>query len=175
MPELPMPALAPAALPSTKSKGPGSIGPPAAGAPSKDLTLHVHQRNAIVTKEFSLVNSRLKTAEREIETQQLTIIKLQSQDEESKKERKEFALQLNATQAQTNHLQSLLSTYLKLQGVQTSNLGGASTVSKLIVGNVKALSVEDSRKLMGEEIQSKGPQSISSSVKVSYGMAGLPF
>ncbi|QRW21766.1 hypothetical protein RhiXN_06755 [Rhizoctonia solani] len=67
-----MPAPAPAALPSTKSKGPGSIGPPAAGAPSKDLTLH--------------------TAEREIETQRLTIIKLQSQDEESKKERKEFAL-----------------------------------------------------------------------------------
>ncbi|KAF8702143.1 hypothetical protein RHS03_06418, partial [Rhizoctonia solani] len=87
-----MPAPAPATLPSTKSKGPGSIGPPTAGAPSKDLTLHICQRNAIVTKEFSLVNSRLKTAEREIETQQLTIIELQSQDEESKKERKEFAL-----------------------------------------------------------------------------------
>ncbi|QRW20534.1 hypothetical protein RhiXN_05523 [Rhizoctonia solani] len=112
-----------------------------------DLTLHVCQRNAIVTKEFSLVNSHLKTAEREIETQQLTIIELQSQDEESKKECKEFALQLNATQSQTNHLQSLLSTYLKLQGVQTSNLGGASTVSELIVGNVEALSIEDSCKL----------------------------
>ncbi|GAB1521026.1 hypothetical protein RhiTH_004116 [Rhizoctonia solani] len=147
-----MPAPGPAALPSTKSKGPGSIGPPTDGAPSKDLTLHVCQRNAIVTKEFSLVNSRLKTAEREIETQQLTIIELQSQDEESKKERKEFALQLNATQSQTNHLQSLLSTYLKLQGVQTSNLGGASTVSELIVGNVEALSIEDSCKLTWDKL-----------------------
>ncbi|GAB1521478.1 hypothetical protein RhiTH_004574 [Rhizoctonia solani] len=142
-----MPAPAPATLPSTKSEGPGSIGPPTAGAPSKDLTLHVRQRDAIVTKEFSLVNSRLKTAEREIETQRLTIIELQSRDEESKKEREEFALRLNATQAQTDHLQSLLSTYLKSQGVQTSDLGGASTVSELIVGNVEALSVEDSRKL----------------------------
>ncbi|KDN33955.1 hypothetical protein RSAG8_12954, partial [Rhizoctonia solani AG-8 WAC10335] len=156
----------------------------AAGVAPINLSMHIRQHDAAtrfrpydaaVTKEFNSLKSRLRTAEDEISALWLTIVELQNRDEDSKKEREDYAFRIRTAEAhgqhlQNNrdedskkeredyafrirtaeahgqHLQNVLYTYLKSQGVQIDNLGGATTMSELIVGKSDALSTEDNIK-----------------------------
>ncbi|KAG8687000.1 hypothetical protein FRC11_007986 [Ceratobasidium sp. 423] len=157
MTELPVLVSVPAAPSVATSGGPGPVGSTTARVIPNNLPVHIRQRNATVTRELGTLKSHLRAIQDDILTLQSTIIALQNRDEESKKEREDYAFRLKIAEAQTQYLQGVLFTYLESQVVRINNLGSATTMSELYGRKADTLSKEDANKatdIMNESLAS---------------------